>query len=289
MEESDYELVALDLDGTVLDSSKRVGSAFKEAVARLAAGGVRTVVCTGRRWRSTLPVFDEIESAHPVVISCGGALVKEAGTHRVLRADPLPMDVARETVLVFRRAGLVPFVLYDRPSTERELLVSELDRERLLRVAYFERNADSFDYYPGEWWECEAPPLVVYTVDHASLAYAARDRAREVLGDRALVTALAHTLYGPDQVALEIHSPTATKWSALSWLLERLQIPAERVIAIGDDVNDVPMLRGAGLSFAMANAQPEVKAVADRVTTGSNDEDGVLHALRSVFPILAGL
>ncbi len=138
-------------------------------------------------------------------------------------------------------------------------------------------------------WECEATPLVVYTVDHASLAYAARDRAREVLGDRALVTALAHTLYGPDQVALEIHSPTATKWSALSWLLERLQIPAERVIAIGDDVNDVPMLRGAGLSFAMANAQPEVKAVADRVTTGSNDEDGVLHALRSVFPILAGL
>lgn len=289
MVESDYKLVALDLDGTVLDSSKRVGSAFKEAVARLAAGGVRTVLCTGRRWRSTLPVIDEIESAHPVVISCGGALVKEAGTHRVLRVDPLPVDVARETVLVFRRAGLVPFVLYDRPSTERELLVSELDRGHLARIAYFSRNADSFDYYPGEWWECEAPPLVVYTVDHASLAHPARDRAREALGDRALVTAMAHTIYGVDQVALEIHSPTTTKWSALSWLLERLQIPPERVVAIGDDLNDVPMLRGAGLSFAMANAQPEVKAVADRVTTGSNDEDGVLHALRSVFPILADL
>jgi hydroxymethylpyrimidine pyrophosphatase-like HAD family hydrolase len=85
-------------------------------------------------------------------------------------------------------------------------------------------------------------------------------------------------------VALEVHDPAATKWRAIEWLLDEWDIRPEQVVAIGDDVNDVPMLRGAGLSFAMGNAPDAVKAAADRVTA-TNEENGVALALREAFDL----
>jgi hydroxymethylpyrimidine pyrophosphatase-like HAD family hydrolase len=83
-------------------------------------------------------------------------------------------------------------------------------------------------------------------------------------------------------VAIEAHGPTGTKWHALQWLLDRWDLGARDVVAVGDDVNDIPMLEAAGLSYAMGNAVPEVKAVADRLTAG-NDENGVAKALEAAF------
>lgn len=280
-----YQVVALDLDGTVLDSEKRVSAALKRAVARLADGGVRTVLCTGRRWRTALPVVEELGAAHPVVVCAGGALVKEVGSGRTLHAAPLRIDLAREATTAFRRAGLVPFLLYDRPVEEVELLVSELDRQRLAGMVYYRRNQAAFDYHPGEEFQCDEAPLEVYTVDHESRVRPAEAAVRAQMADRALVTRLVQVAYGPEQHGLEVHALEATKWTALSRLLADWSVPSERVVAMGDDVNDIPMLRGAGLSFAMGNALPQVKAAADRVTA-SHDDDGVVRALRSVFAIL---
>jgi len=128
----------------------------------------------------------------------------------------------------------------------------------------------------------EQAPLEVYTVDAARPIMGCVEGLHREFDDRALVTVMGQGFYGPDHLALELHSPLATKWTALSHLLGLWGIPAERVVAIGDDVNDIPMLRSAGLSFAMGNAKDEVKAAADRVTA-SNDEDGVVKALRGVF------
>ena len=99
---------------------------------------------------------------------------------------------------------------------------------------------------------------------------------------RATVQVMPQGRYGAEQLALELHDPGATKWRALYWLLQRWQVRPEEVVAIGDDVNDIPMLEAAGLSFAMGNASDEVKAAADAVTAG-NDDHGVVEALASVF------
>ena len=95
---------------------------------------------------------------------------------------------------------------------------------------------------------------------------------------------MRQTQYGDDQATMELHDPAATKWSALQWLLDRWGIRPDEVVAIGDDVNDLPMLRAAGLSFAMGNAPDAVKASADAITA-PNDEHGVVEALASVFDL----
>ena len=108
-----YRLVALDIDGTLLDSRQRVSPELKRALAQLAGRGVRTVLCTGRRWQSAHPVLHELEHAHPVVVCSGGSLIKEADGERTLFAAPLEHDAARLIAGSFQRHGLVPMMLHE--------------------------------------------------------------------------------------------------------------------------------------------------------------------------------
>jgi len=122
----------------------------------------------------------------------------------------------------------------------------------------------------------------VYTVDAGDKVRRAAESIVEGLGELAIVKVMAQERYGPDQVAIEVHDPLATKWRALEWLLEQWGVRPQEVVAIGDDVNDIPMLEAAGLAVAMGNAVPEVKEAAHTVTA-SNDEDGAALALKEAF------
>jgi Cof subfamily protein (haloacid dehalogenase superfamily) len=277
-----YRLVALDIDGTVLNSAQEVTPELKEELAGLAERGVRTVLCTGRRWRSTIGVLEEMQHAHPVVVCCGGALIKNADDERTLHAVPMEHATARLVCGLFRQAGLVPMLLYDRPLAGRELKLCESDRMAAERLPYVQENPDAVEWYSGDYPGADELPLMAYTVDLRAKVDAVEELIRQGVGPRGIVEALHQLRYGSEQGMLEVHAPAVTKWRALEWLLEQWGMRAEEVVAIGDDVNDIEMLRAAGLSFAMGNASDEVKAAADEVT-GSNDEHGVAAALSSVF------
>ncbi len=281
----DFRLVALDIDGTVLNDSQQVTPALKNALGALPELGVRTVLCTGRRWRTTCAVLDQLEHAHPVAVCCGGGLIKRADDEKTLYADPMPHALAREAVGLFREGGLAPLLLYDRPLEGRELKVSEADRDCSARMPYLEVNRHCAEWYAGDYPDGDELPLEVYTVDEERYVRPAEERLMRTMGSRSVVEAMDQRRYGETQRALEAHGLSTTKWNALRWLLERWDVRPEEVVAFGDDVNDVPMLEAAGLSFAMGNALPEVKAAADEVT-GSNEEDGVATALAQVFPAL---
>ncbi len=277
-----FRLVALDIDGTILDSAQRIAPELKEALAGLVSRSVRVVLCTGRRWRSAVPILTELEHAHPIVVCCGGALVKRVDDESTLYARPLEHATAREAAAIFRRNSLVPMLLYDRPLSGLELKIAQEDRAQAEQLPYLVLNPGVCEWYAGDYPSTDERPLIVYTLDEGYKVRAAQPDFREHLGERAVVQAMAQARYGADQVALEVHDPASTKWRALHWLLKRWRILPEQVVAVGDDVNDVPMLRAAGLSFAMGNASQEVKAAADAVTR-SNDEHGVVEALRSAF------
>jgi hypothetical protein len=277
-----YRLVALDIDGTVLDSAQQVSAELKAALARLTSISVRTVLCTGRRWQSAAPVLRQLEHAHPVVVCTGGALIKSADDERTLHAVPMGHDAARLAVKAFRAHGLVPLLLYDRPLGAREMKIALSDQARAEGLPYLQANPGSWEWYEGGYPPgCEAP-LAVYTVDGEAAISSAEPYVRAALGERGIVEVMRQLRYGADQVAIEVHDTSATKWRALEWLLEQWGVRADEVVAMGDDVNDVPMLRAAGLSFAMGNASDAVKAAADQVTA-SNDEHGVAVALGRVF------
>lgn len=277
-----YALVALDIDGTVLNSAQQVTPELRDVLARLAKRGVRTVLSTGRRWRNTVSVLRELGHVHPVAVCCGGALIKEADGEQTLYAAPMRHSTARLTAQLFHANGLVPMLLYDRPLSGLELKLAESDRRAAELLPYVRMNPRSFEWYEGDYPEGDEPPLEVYTVDEGAKVRRAERAVAEGLGELGIVSAMVQGRYGRDQVALEVHDPGATKWLALEWLLGQWGVRPEEVVAIGDDVNDLPMLEAAGLSVAMGNAVPQVKEVADTVTA-SNDEHGAALALKKVF------
>ena len=279
--EHEFQLLALDIDGTVLDSEGRVCPELKAELERLRDRNVRTVLSTGRRWRSTLPVLEELEHACPYVVCCGGALIKQLDGHHTLYSNPVDAETVRRAADIYRDCGLVPIFLFDLPLDQPELFVAEQDREYAEEVYYLEVNRGAIRYFDGSVPEREAC-LEVYTVDHRSKVLPAMERIGKRVGEGGVSRAMIQPRYGGSELALEVHAPDATKWTALQWLMDRWEVPAEEVLAVGDDVNDVPMLEAAGLSFAMGNASDQVKAAADSVTT-SNDNHGVAEALRQVF------
>ncbi len=276
-----FRLVALDIDGTVVTSTGEVTGRLIDVLARLAARGVRTVLCTGRRLRSSMPVLEELGHVHPVLVCSGGALIKRVDDEKTLYADPLERGVARRAVELYREHDLVPFLLYDRSLDEPELRISATQRERAEQMTYTRANREAVQWYDGSYPEELERALEVYTVDDAERVRRAAG-VGEALRQDAIVECMVQQRYG-GELAMEVRCPTATKWRALEWLLGQWEIEPEEVVAIGDDVNDLPVLRAVGRSFAMGNASPEVKEAADALTAG-NDEDGVAEALESVFP-----
>ncbi|MGD2174831.1 MAG: HAD family hydrolase, partial [Candidatus Brocadiaceae bacterium] len=221
-------LAALDIDGTVVDSAGQVSGELKAVLALLTERGIHTVLCTGRRWRSAVPVLEELEHAHPVIVCSGGALVKRADDGRTLYSEPMGPVAAERAVGLFRGAGLVPFLLYDRPLDEREVLISASERRCAEKLTYVKANPEAIGWYEGEWPAGTGPPLEVYTVDAAERVQRAAESVRAGMGDEGIVEAMFQQRYG-GELALEVRSPYATKWRALERVLRQWDIRPDEV------------------------------------------------------------
>jgi hydroxymethylpyrimidine pyrophosphatase-like HAD family hydrolase len=280
-----YDVVAVDVDGTLMDSSNEVRPAVRDALGRAHAAGVAVVLCTGRRFRTTMGARRALGEAADVVICSGGTLVKEVGSERTLASWPLARETARALCVGMREAGLVPIALPDAGEGDREVLLSEGDRMRLADGwrPYFEANADFVEFYAGDAPEREV--VEVYTVDREDRV----ERGWSALAGRGpagtRVLKMRQGRYGADQVAIEFVPEDVSKAAALAWLLERWGVGPERLVAIGDDVNDVEMVTLAGAGVAMGNAVAAVKEAAG-LETADCDHDGVASALRALMPEL---
>lgn len=278
-----YRLLATDIDGTLLDSSNRLRPAVREALGRVHRAGVRVVLCTGRRFRTTHEVCAELGDAADVVICSGGAAIKKAATGETLRSWPLVREVAQEICVAMRAWGLVPVALPDVSLARKEVLVSRQDADGLASGKYFAAHRDSIEFYDGEFPDAPETFLECYTCDLADKVGPACAEAQRRFGERTRVLSLAQIRYGADHLALEFMSREASKAGALAWLLATWRIGSEEVIAVGDDVNDVDMIELAGAGVAMGNAADAVRRVAQHQTL-DHDHDGLAVALRRLLP-----
>jgi hydroxymethylpyrimidine pyrophosphatase-like HAD family hydrolase len=256
------DLVALDLDGTLLGPDEDISRANRDAVARTLESGVRVVIVTGRGTDVPIKISHDLGLNMPV-ICCHGALVKDFHANRSLVHIPIPLPAARTIVEVAGAFGL-PTVVYveerfwylpGTPHSVRVLLGPEAEEE------------DSFD---GLLVRAGAPTFI------RLFGGAALDVVQRRLADLPIGFFHFDPVVEHDEVA--IVSREANKRNALMRLCADFQIPAERVLAVGDSRSDIPMLRWAGVGVAMGNAGDDVKAAADFVTA-TNADDGVAHTL----------
>ena len=260
-------LVALDIDGTVLHEDGTLSDATVAAVQRVVAAGHEVMLATGRSVSMTLPVLERLGLVSEHVVSANGAIV--------LGRDPeAPVGYSRVHVDTFDPAEVLTTI---RGHLSGASYAVE-DAEGLFRYAgsfpdgALAANSEQVEF--DELFGVPATRVVVISPDHGT------EEFLEVV-DR---MGLHQVTYNVGWTAwLDIAPDGVNKATGLEIARERLGIPREHVVAIGDGRNDIDMLQWAGVGIAMGQAVDEVVAVADRVTR-SDREDGVAVALDEAFP-----
>jgi Cof subfamily protein (haloacid dehalogenase superfamily) len=256
-------LIALDLDGTLVEPRKPVRAAVVAAVKRAIAAGVRATIVTGRMYVGAKPFAEVLDLDGPIVCY-QGAVIADARTGRFEREVSLPFAVARTIYEVAKTNGYhVQFYRDDRFYVEDDNAYAELyaltsDTEPVVVPSLLEAFAGH-------------DSTKVNIVTDVSKAAAAFELMQKAVGDIAYVTRS-----NPEFV--EMLDPRVDKGVALRIVAERLGVPMDRVLAIGDSYNDLPLLRAAGFSVAMGSAPEELKAQADAVV-GDVEHDGVAEAI----------
>jgi len=271
-----YRMLIADLDGTVLNSQNEVAPATVAALKRLDEAGCRVVLATGRSYRTALPVVRQIGLDRPVICLNGG-LVKDPADHRTLDSTVFASDVARrvaETILARGESAIVcvdgftrdlDFVLVPGPGTSP-------DMQKFLDFYADRYHTADLDGAAEAFRGC----MEIATVGSEAVLQRVR-RAVDSQLDSEVRTLI---IYGPNLglMLFEVFAPGVNKWAAALRLANRWKIPADQMAAVGDDINDLEMVREAGLGIAMANAIDCVRQAADRLAP-SNDDNGLAEVV----------
>ncbi|HVS69022.1 MAG TPA: HAD family hydrolase [Mycobacteriales bacterium] len=260
------KVVATDLDGTVVRSDGTISPRTRDALLAARDAGALIVVATGRppRW---LTGIAEATGHDGIAVCANGALVYDLSAEQVIDSRPLDLDVVR--LLIEGLRASVPGVAF---------AIERVDGQ----------FAHEPDYHPR--WEPEEQTFVgelehVFDVPVVKLLGRVEGAGSDdllAMARAAIGEELATLTHSSIDGLLEVNAYGVTKASTLdAWLADR-GLSAADVIAFGDMPNDIEMIAWAGHGVAVANAHPEVLAVADEVT-GTNDADGVAEVLERLF------
>ncbi len=274
-----YQLLALDMDGTLLDSTKQVLPATREAIRKLAESGVAIAFCTGRNpteltdYRRELPFI-----RYGSLVS--GALAYDFGTDgghdgRTLAVQPLPTDLIEKIVTAgLLEDAMVHFLCTDA-SVASQRDINRMDSLQLsIYQSMFDRLCTRSDDPIGYAREHEGTVLKVNLYHETAEA---RERTYQRLCDLDVELARAEI------TSVETTARGISKARGLEALCRELGITMDQVVAVGDAPNDVDALRAVGAPVVMGNATDDIKALAQLVVS-DNDHNGIVDAIRHYWP-----
>jgi Cof subfamily protein (haloacid dehalogenase superfamily) len=267
-------LIALDIDGTLLDSRRQLPEDNREAIADAVRRGIEVVLVTGRRFPFAQPIAQQLDV--PVtMISSNGALIRSSDGETHLR-HLFSRDTARKILDAAREWREGTAVIFER-ARENQIILEVPEWTDPLRSGYFARYRESFGHaVPLESCLVE-DPLQVMLTGPVEVMRRAEAHLRSV--GFAADFALAATIYERrDFAMLDILNPACSKGAALSEWASVRSIARGEILAIGDNHNDLEMLQFAGIPVVMGNSVAELKEFGWHETL-SNDEGGVAAAI----------
>ncbi len=273
-----YRLLALDLDGTLLDPGGLVSPATVAAIDRAIAAGVIPILCTGRRPRRAFPVARMLGLKTPVVCN-SGALIKSPDQQTLWRAD-LARDLVNEVLDIFQRADEPAISFSDRSEREPDFVVAVERSGSPLFDDFLDHNRQHAEISSAWMNDAQRTHFHLCAVGVRSAMLTLEATLMERLDGQIQTFVQKSPRYAGTMC--EVLRADANKWTAIEHLCRIWDIKSEEVCAVGDDMNDIPMLRGAGLGVAMGHSQASVIAAADRII-GTNAEDGVAQLINELL------
>lgn len=278
------KLLALDLDGTLLNSQGKIPAENKLAIAKAEQKGVLVTICTGRRFRDALPVALELNLNAPVICH-NGALIKYADTLETVAVSLIPKLTVHEIIKVGKDFGGDALVSCN-PHTKGTLLYDTISDENKPLKKYVEwakrlhgDNAENAVLHVEKLEDVVDKEEVIHISFSGGCApmYDLQRTLEEELQDKVNILA---TIYPHlDFTLLDILPPDASKGHGVANLALINGFSSENVMACGDNFNDLEMLEYAGTSVVMGNADPSLLETEGYETTLSNDENGVALAI----------
>jgi HAD superfamily hydrolase (TIGR01484 family) len=275
-------LIALDLDGTVLDSYGKIPDANRTAIARAIDAGVEVAIATGRRYEFARPIFERLPGPLTLILS-NGAIVKRHDGQTLMRRL-LPRAAARAILLraIEHRASAA--LIFDRP-LEGQVVFEAIDRDDPRHRLFVTANRPFVsERSPLEEALTEDPVQLMFTGGCAAmrgLFDSLRDAAHMFATATGGGYSVALTEYERRDFSLvDVMQAGCSKGSALAAWAERQGLSPSEVMAVGDNLNDIEMLEFAGMPIVMGNAIDDLKT-RGWPTTATNDEAGVARAIET--------
>jgi Cof subfamily protein (haloacid dehalogenase superfamily) len=275
-------LIALDLDGTVLDSHGQIPDANRAAIGRALGAGVEVAVATGRRYEFARAIFERLPAPLTLILS-NGAIVKWHDGRTAMRRL-LPRQSARAVLAGAPEHRSSAALIFDRPGAGQVVFESIDWTDERHRRFYESNRAFVAEHSPLEGALTEDPVQVMFTgrcADMRNLYEGLRDAAPAAETASSLAYSVALTEYGHRDFSLvDVLQAGCSKGAALADWAARQGLSPDEVMAVGDNQNDLEMLEYAGTPVVMGNA---VEALRTRgwVVTASNDEAGVAQAIET--------
>jgi Cof subfamily protein (haloacid dehalogenase superfamily) len=267
-------LIAIDIDGTLLDTKSKLPEANQQAIAKAVRNGIEVALVTGRRFDFARPISEQLGCAVTMIVNNGAVVKAKDGATRLRHL--LPVSVARSVIeaTAAHRDGTA--VVFDRPQSD-QVIFETMDWTDPARKGYYERNKEYISFCsPLESCLTEDPIQVMFSGGVVKM----RGIANELRG---LSTdgqfTLAITEYESRDFSLvDVVHPSVSKGATLAEWARLNGYSRDEIMAIGDNLNDREMLEFAGLPIVMGNSVRELKTLGWR-ETGTNDEAGVATAI----------
>ena len=258
------KLIALDMDGTILDNKKKISSGNATAVKKALDAGIIVTFATGRMFRAAKHYADDLQLDIPLVVY-NGARIEESVSEKVLGDWPLNRDTANGVINYCHSNGIyVQTYIHDRLWTYKDC--PEVRAYSSLEGVPYEVKGDTMLSLP------DSPHKLLVVSTHF---YEVKAEIERLFPGKVVLTSSAENF-------IEVMEPGITKWRAIEMLGKKLGIDQQEIMCVGDSDNDVNMLENAGVGVAMGNATDDVK---DRVKiiTADNEHDGVAMIINQVL------
>lgn len=275
-----WQVIACDLDGTLLDRHHQCNARDLDALHRALAAGLHVAICTGRNSLESAGLVAALHLTGPGVF-VNGAVIADMATGCSLARTTLDPPLVDELINFFGRLGHAVLVLADDPDTRLPVYIRtqhgpphRATVEWLIANRMHALVQDQLD--PRHRTRVVRAGIVVDVPEAVAIERAIAGH----FGDRIFSYSIFSPIY--ECQVIDVFNPHATKWTGIQAVCRHLGVDPRHAVAVGDDVNDLPMLQNASLSFAMATASPTVQKAARHVTK-SQSESGVADVIDGIL------
>lgn len=267
---SQYHLIAFDMDGTLLNSDKKIAESSIAAIEKASKEGKFVILNTGRGPAELTEFFDILKDVR--YYNCvSGALVFDHETNSTIFKKAIPVEVVKELFQIAKEEDVMIHILSQKSIVQKDCLENMEHYNMGIYSTMFHKVSDPVDDME-EAYLANPYPVEKFNLYHASIE--ARDRTYARLKESGLPVELAFS----EHANVEVTAQNVDKSLGLGKLCEHLGFTINEAIAVGDADNDYAAIQAAGLGIAMGNANESIKSIAD-VIVADNDHDGCVEAI----------